>query len=381
MESANPTPQNRFPEALRLLAETYPRAELLAAIENNRAELESCGSDREAYVLLTKVLDSARSPTPHPLQRIAQGDAAALAELNAQATPRPLPERERADRECIPCKPEPWERPRKRRNAPPEYRTPGASGRRETPWDLFRMAGFSPLLLTPGERAIVRTVYWAHSLGKGWGLRDKTSANAAGIPLLPAKLAKYHGTTRRSVKRSIERLLACELLRVVERVQGYPSLYAAGWWHGKDAEEQNLAALRRSLDLLPRRRPPRSGGCGKPRRKVASVPGSVPSPVPGSVPPSVPSPVPTPLGTDETGNPPEAKGIADPKCTLASGIRESGNQGRKESLKQNPPAAGLATPSQEDEDEDAPGEDDEDALLVELRKLIRPMLTNTHQGG
>ena len=345
-------PVRCFPAALRLLAEEYPQDALNAAVENNRAELQG-KSDREAYALLSKVLAAARPPAPTPIAKLAQAHtqeaaAAVLADLNAKATPRPLPAREQADRECIPRK-EPWDRPR-RRNNPPEYRTPGSSGRRETPWDLFRMAGFSPSLLTAGERSIIRTVYWVHSLGKGWGRRDRTSANAPGIRLEPARLARYLGTTRRSTKRTIERLVAWELLRVVERVPGYPSLYCSNWWHGKDAEEANLAALRRSLALLTRRRPPRSGGCGKPRRKVASVPPSVPSPVPPSVPSSVPSPVPTPLGTDETGNPPEDKGLADPKCTIASGISESLNLRKKESQKRTP-SAGVATPSQEQEPE------------------------------
>lgn len=353
MDPANAYPHRQFPNALRLLAETYPKADLHAAFETHRAELEGCRSEQECFTKLAAYLEADKPPTPAPmLARLAAGDADALRELT-KATPRPLPERELADRECRPSR-LPWDKPTPtRKNYPPELRTP-VKGRGAVPWGLFIAAGFDPRLLTAPERSIVKTVYRVHSLRQGWTNRDRATAQQPGIPLLPTRQARILSTTVRTIKRSIRRLVACELLAVTERVPGYAPLYASGWWHGTDAEADNLAALRRSLALLTRRRPPHPGGRGQSRqtrRQSVDNSPSVPSSVVGSVPPSVPPSVPGGGVTEEKANPLPVPELQSRKSTLPNAILNLRRE--KEEILEEP---GVATPSLRTDGEDAEGE-------------------------
>jgi len=145
-------------------------------------------------------------------------------------------------------------------------------------WGWFRKAGIARDWFTPAEQEIMRLVYRRHTLALGWNTaRDRDRAIRDSLPLYPGKLARTGRFSCRTYSAAIALAIETGFLRVVATGRGRERFVCSGWWHGPEAESENLASLRECFARLRGLRPcrprkPRGKGAQQPRNDPAMTP-------------------------------------------------------------------------------------------------------------
>ena len=153
--------------------------------------------------------------------------------------------------------------PRRAESAAPRRRR----GKKPLPWSWFQKAGVPKSWFTYPEQLILRLVHQVHTLEMGWGEHDTDKACREGFELFPSKIARVAKCSHEYARAACRLLIRAGFLRVIDAPPGRPRLVVSGWWHGPDAEAENVAALRECFARLRELRPSRPIPTGKSGQK------------------------------------------------------------------------------------------------------------------